>query len=197
MAGKDPRAPGAAGDRAGLVGLVADLGEQLLAHARRRRLVEARRVDREAQQFAGAVEMARQRLHPAADVVALGMEGEFDRLLVERLLEGLVVEIARAFVEQAGEHRQRAGLAGGVLRRAAAEGEFERHQRHRIVFDQPEAHAARTDEVAQIDRARRDRIGDGYVHQRFLGRAGLLRRRRLWVGGFRPPSVVRSAADSR
>ena len=104
MAGKDARAPGAAGDRAGLVGLVADLGEQLLAHARRRRLVEARRVDREPQQFAGAVEMARQRLHPSADVVALGMEGELDRLLVERLLEGLVVEIARAFVEQAGEH---------------------------------------------------------------------------------------------
>ena len=88
--------------------------------------------------------MARQRLHPSADVIALGMEGELDRFVLERLLEGLVVELARAFVEQAGEHGQRAGLAGGVLGRAAAEAEFERHQRHRIVFDQPEAHAART-----------------------------------------------------
>ena len=107
-------------------------------------------------------------------MVALAMEGKLDRLLVERLLEGLVVEIAGAFVEQAGEHASRAGLAGRVLRRAAAKGELERHQRHRVVLDQPEAHAARTDEVAQIDRARRDRIGDGQIHQRFLGRAGFL-----------------------
>ncbi len=120
-----------------------ELRVHLLAHALERRLVEARRVDGEAQQFAGAVEMARQRAHPPADMVALAMERDLDRLLVERLLEGLAVEIAGAFVEQAGEQRRGARLARRVLRRAAAKGEFERHQRHRVVLDQPEADAAR------------------------------------------------------
>jgi hypothetical protein len=201
MAGKDAPAPGAAGDGARLVGLVADLGQQLLAHPRRRRFVETRRVDGEAGELAGAVEMAGKRLHPPAEEVALGMEGKLDRLLVERFVERLIVEIGGALVEQAGKQSRRAGLAGRVLGGAAAKGEFERHQRHGVIFHQPEAHAARTDEVARIDGARGERIGDGLVHQRFLGRSGLTpaaalgRRRQAAVGcssgGCRYPVTAR------
>ena len=168
VAGKDARAPGAARHRRRIVRLVPQLRVHLLAHALERRLVEARRVEAKAQQLAGAVEMAREGAHPPADMVALAMEGDFDRLLVERLLEGLVVEIARAFVEQAGQQGRGARLARRVLRRAAAKGEFERHQGNRIVLDQPKANAARRDEFAHIDRALGVRIDEGYVHERFL-----------------------------
>ena len=41
------------------------------------------------------------------------MEGQLDRLLVERFVEGAVVEIAGPLVERAGHQRKRAGLAGG------------------------------------------------------------------------------------
>ncbi len=74
MARKDARAPGAARHRRGVVRLVAELRVHLLAHALERRLVETRRVDAKAQQFAGAVEMAHQRAHPPADMIALAME---------------------------------------------------------------------------------------------------------------------------
>ena len=150
VAGKDARAPGPPGPRRRVVGLAPELRVHLLAHARERRLVETRRVEGEAQQFAGAVEIALQRAHPPAEVIVFGLERNFDRLFFERVLERLAVEIARAFVEQAREQRRRARLALGVLRRAAAKSEFERHQRNRVVLDQPEANAARRDELRTL-----------------------------------------------
>ena len=102
----------------------------MLAHPQERLLVEARRIDGEAHEFGGAVEILNQCPHPTGHVVAVVVERHFDRLLVQRLLEGLRLEIAAAFVEKAGEHHAEPGLVGGVLRGPAAHGEFERDERH-------------------------------------------------------------------
>ncbi len=124
-------------------------GVGVLAHAQERLLVEARRIDGEAQELGGAIEVLDQRAHPAAERVAVVVERDLDRLLVERPLEGLRIEVARAFVEQAREQHAHSRLVGRVLRRAAADGEFERDQRNGGGFDQPEGEAARRDQSSR------------------------------------------------
>ena len=62
-------------------------------------------------------------------------------------MEGFRVEIARALVEQAGDHVADAGFAGRILRGAAAEGIFHRDQGHRGVLHEPGFDAARRHEA--------------------------------------------------
>ena len=135
--GKGLRFPVAVGESAGIVGDVAQAGVHVLAHPLERLLVESRRVDREPQKLGGAIEVLGQRAHPPAPMVAVAMERHLDRLLVERPVKGLRIEVSRALVEEPRHQRAKAGLVGRVLRRAAAHGEFERHQRHRIGADEP------------------------------------------------------------
>ncbi len=62
-------------------------------------------------------------------------------------MEGLGIEIAGTFVEQAGDHVADAGLAGRVLGRAAAEGIFHRDQGHGGVLHEPGLDAAGRDQA--------------------------------------------------
>ena len=78
---------------------MAQMRFHLFAHAIERLLVEARRIDRQRQQSAGAVEMTCQRSHPSADLVGVGVEADLDGLFVERAVKALAVEIAGALVE--------------------------------------------------------------------------------------------------
>ena len=130
--GKGLRLPVAVGEGAGIVGDVAQAGVHVLAHPLERLLVESRRVDGEAQELGGAVEVLGQRAHAPAPMVAVAVEAHLDRLLVERPVKGLRIEVARALVEEPRHQGAEAGLVGRVLRRAAAHGEFERDQRHRV-----------------------------------------------------------------
>ena len=90
--------------------------------------VEARLGEREAQRVEGLVAVLLERAQGAAEIVAAGAEAELDRLALEPVVEGRGIERAGAFVEQAGRHVGDAGLVGGVLVGAAADGELDRDQ---------------------------------------------------------------------
>ena len=123
----------------------------VLAHALERLLVEARRVDRKPQEFGGAVEVLYERAHAPAPIVAVAVEGHLDRLLVERPVERLRIEFARAFVEEPRDERSEARLAVRVLRRAPTHGELERDERHRVGPDEPQLQAARGHDDFDVD----------------------------------------------
>ena len=114
-----------------------DAGNDLDADAVDRRGVEARLLHRQRQQVERLVALFGQHAHRAVDRVAAGAEAHLGAGIVELRLEGVAVEIAGAFVEQAGHQLGQPFLAGRVLRGAALEGEADRDDRHRIVLDQP------------------------------------------------------------
>ena len=167
MAGEGARAPGAPRQGARIIGLVAQSRAELLAHPRNGRFIEARLVDGKAQQFARALDVANERAHAPAHIIAIAIEGDFDRLLIQRLLESLRIERPRALVQQRRQHRRRARLAGRILRRAALEREFERQQRDGVILDEPGLDAARRLDLLHVHRARGGRLGDGSIHGRF------------------------------
>ena len=77
-------------------------------------------------------------------------------------MEGLGIEIAGAFIEQAGDHVADAGLAGRVLGGAAGEGIFHRDQRHGGVLHEPGLDAAGRDQPLDLcGRMRRARCERG------------------------------------
>ncbi len=151
MARKGVRPPGLRRDRIRIVGVVPQSRVGVLADANERLLVEARLIDRKAQEFGGAVEVLDKRSHAPAHRGAVGVERDLDRPFVEGALEDLRIEVARAFVEEGGEQHPRARLVGRILGRAAAEREFERDERHSVGFDQPEIKTARGDERLHAD----------------------------------------------
>ena len=128
--------------RIGIIGLGAQAGQHLRARALDGVGVEAGRIDRELQQAEGRIHVARHRLQAAVKRVAVGGEGNLDRLVVHRIVEGLGIEIARALVHQGGKHGGGAHAAGRVLRGAAGQRKFHRDERHGIIFDQPGLDAA-------------------------------------------------------
>ena len=78
----------------------------------------------------------------ARDRVAVGAKAEMNRELVDGAMKAARVIGAGAFVERRGEQSGESGLFGRVLRRAAANGEFERDERHGVAFDEPDLQAA-------------------------------------------------------
>ena len=104
----------------GLRALALQLREHLRAHALDGGGLEPRLVQREPQQVEGLVLVFLQRAQRAADVIAVGMEIELDRLALQHVVEGAVIQLAGAFVEQADRHVAGARLVRGILRRAAA-----------------------------------------------------------------------------
>ncbi len=81
--------PVAVGQRRRIVGVVAQARVHVLAHAFERLLVEPRRVDREAQQLCGAIEVLGERAHAPAPMIAVALERHFDRLLVQGAVKRL------------------------------------------------------------------------------------------------------------
>ena len=129
--------PFIAGDRIGIVPGGDDVGHDLRADAVDRRLVEARRGHRQPEQVECLVLMLRKHAHRPVDAVAGLAEAHFGAGVVEAGLEGVAVEVARAFIEQARHQVGEPFLAGRILRGAAVEHEADRHDRQRVVLDQP------------------------------------------------------------
>jgi len=117
--------------------LVAQAGDDLAPDALDRVRVEARLGQRQGEERDALVGVLDQHLERAADRVGAGMEGQFDRPGGQPLLEGVGGEVARALVEEPGQHLSAAGLAGGILGGTALEREGQRDHRHHGGFDVP------------------------------------------------------------
>ena len=152
--------------------------------------VETRRGQRQVQEVEGLVLVVLEHPQRAAEIIPGRREAELDGAALEALVEGLGIEIAGAFIEQAGDHVADAGLAGRVLRGAAAKGIFHRDQGHGGVLHEPGLDAAGRDQPldlrGRVRRRRRQRQQRGagtrtdqarradpkMVHERFSSRFG-------------------------
>ncbi len=170
MIGIGVRAKDAACGIIGIVDLALQPRRDLALHAFEGLIVETRLVHAEPQQLEGLVRVAGQRLHAARQNIAIGGEGDFDRIIVEDGMKGARVVRPRAFVENAGEKRGEARLSFRVLRGAALEGEFDRDERHGIVFDKPGLDAGFREHFLHARGARRP--GAGVRFQRMGGCCG-------------------------
>ena len=149
----------AAGERARVGGVAAQAGDDLGANAFDVDAVEMRRGQRHPQQVEGFVLVVLEHAQRAAEIIPRRAEAQFDGAPVEVLVEGLGIEIARALVEQIGDHVADAGLAGRILRRAAAEGKFHRDQRHGGVLHEPGFDAAGRNQMLDFGGGVRRRRG--------------------------------------
>ena len=73
---------------------------------------------------------------PAGKIVAVGGEGQVDRLVVERAMEGVGVEIAGAFVQHAREHRAAPRLPAASCA-SPLQRKLQGDKRHGIILDEP------------------------------------------------------------
>ena len=105
-------------------------------------ILEARLVDREAQQLEAVVERARQGLEMAREMVPVGPETEMDRQILDSAVEGARVVRPRALVEDAGEQRGEPLLALGILRGSAAGRKLQGDQGNGVALDEPSLDAA-------------------------------------------------------
>jgi len=85
----------------------------------------------------GALAMLGERLELTVELVAAGIERQADRLVLERGAKRLAVELARALVEQPGDHVGEPLAALRVEHRAALEIQGQREDRDRRLADQP------------------------------------------------------------
>jgi len=164
------RLPVAAGERRRIVGVVTQPRVHVLAHAFERLLVEPGGVDRKPQEFGSAIEVLGERAHAPAPMIAVAVERHFDRDLVQGAVKRLRIEITRPLVEKSRHQRAEARLFRTVLRRAAAHGEFERNERHRVRWDEPKFQSARARHDVDIDGGMRGRNGEVLLHERFRNR---------------------------
>ena len=144
--------PGQARQIVGVLGAAPQARLDLMADALDRLGVEARLDQRQAQQLEGAAAMLAQRLELAGEAVALGIERQADRQVLELGAERLAVERAGALVEQARDHVGQALLAARVERRAAGEVDRHRQERNRRLADQIGLDAARADHPLDLGR---------------------------------------------
>lgn len=127
----------AAGQRRRIGGLAPQAREDLRANSLDIGALEARRCQRHPQQVEGFVPVIPEHAQRAAEIIPRRREAQLDGAAVEALVEGLGIKVAGAFIEQIRNHVADAGLAGRILRRAAAEGVFHRNQRHGGVLHEP------------------------------------------------------------
>ena len=142
MIGESGGAERARGDRVRVLQFALEARDKLRHDAVDRRLFEPRLADRQTHQLEGGIEIARQRLEMAGEVIAVDREMQMDGEIVHRLVEAGGIVRAGALVEQAAEQRGEARPFGRVLRCAAAKGELHRHQRHGVILDEPGGQAA-------------------------------------------------------
>ena len=87
----------------------------------------------------------------------MSTEAELDGAAIEPFVEGLGIEVTRAFIEQIGDQIADAGFVGRVLRGAAVEGIFHRDQRHGGILHEPGLDAARRHQMLDLCRGLRRR----------------------------------------
>ena len=90
----------AAGERGRIGGVAPQPGNHLRANAFDIVALEMRRCQRHPQQVEGLVPVVLEHAQRAAEIIARRTEAQFDGAAVEALVEGLGIQIARAFVEQ-------------------------------------------------------------------------------------------------
>ena len=142
MPGKSRFAIGLGDHGVRVLRLALEARHDLSAHTRDRLFLEARLVDREAQQLEAVVERARQRLEMAREMVAIGPETKVHRQILDSAMEGARVVGPSALIENAGEQRGQPLLALRVLRGAAAGRKLHRDQGHGVALDEPGLDAA-------------------------------------------------------
>ena len=109
------------------------------------------------QEVEGLVLVVLEHAERAAEIIAGRREAQLDGAAFEALVKGLGIEIAGAFVEQAGDQVADAGLAVRVLGGAAAEGIFHRDQGHGGVLHEPGFDTSRRDQPLNFCRSVRRR----------------------------------------
>ena len=134
--------PAASGQRVGIFGLATQARGQLGADALHGIGIEARLVQGETKQVHCRIDRPAERLHPARNGVTLGTERDLDRLVVERAMKALGIELPGTLVEQARHHGGGSALAAGILGRTAPEREIDRHERNGVVLHEPSFDAA-------------------------------------------------------
>jgi len=137
-----------------VVEIAFQLRRQLTAHARDVARRQTRLRQRELHQLKRLVGIARESLKMARYRVAIGAEANVDRQFVNGAMKAARIIGAGAFIEHAGQQRCKTGLVGGVLRGAAANGEFQRDERHGVAFDKPGDNAAGRDDPLHMFGAR-------------------------------------------
>ena len=157
----------AAGQRGRIGGVAPQPGKNLRANALVVGALEMRRRQRHPQQVEGLVLVILEHAQAAAEIIPRRTEAQFDGAAVKAFMERLGIEIARALIEQIGDHVADAGFAGRVLGRAAAEGIFHRDQRHGGVLHEPGLDAAGRNQTLDLGRGLRWRR-----RQRRHGEAG-------------------------
>ncbi len=142
MAGEGDRVPLVLRHLVGIARRIDERGQQLLADALHRVLIEARLAEGELQQLGRLVAVLGERLEVAVEGVLGLLVVHAHGQILHALLEVARFEIAGAFVEHGGDEVGEPFLAERVLRAAALEGEAHGHHRHRVLLDQPGLDAA-------------------------------------------------------
>src|SRR5688572_24792228 len=144
----------AAGNLVGIALRLVDVDQERVADALHRLGIEARRAEREPQQLRRLAAIVAQEARAAGEIVEPGREAELDAAIRHAFLEGLRIDVARAFVEQAGGELRDAFLADRVVARAALEAERHRDDRVDVVLDQPDLDAAVALDRLDVERQR-------------------------------------------
>ena len=95
-----------------------------------------------------------QRLEIAEEGVAVGVEGQAHRQLLDLLLVGGARQVARPLVEHGGEQAGGALLAHGLLRAAAVEGEADGDDGQALLLHQPGGNPAGAADLLDVGGAR-------------------------------------------
>ncbi len=150
MVGERLGPPAPVGDLVRVGGAAHELRLRLVADAFERLGVETRRGQRKVEQLHGVIEVGGERPQGAAELIASGREAEMDRLLLDQLLEGARIEVARTLIEHGADHVGDARLVGGVGIGAAGEGVVERQHRNGTVTHEPCLDAAGRDDLLDL-----------------------------------------------
>src|SRR5690606_24671214 len=123
--------------------LVAQIGQNGLAHALDGGLVEMRAVQRVVKQRKRQVAIGHRRLERTVKRIASDPETHRDGIGVERVLERFGIALARAFVEKRRQQIADTLLAFGIELGAALDRELQRDDRHGRILYRPDRQARR------------------------------------------------------
>jgi hypothetical protein len=126
LAGKSGLEPGQARQVIRILRAAPQARLDLIADPVDRLGIEAWRAQRQPQQLEGTIAILGQRLELTGEAVALGVERQLDRQILELGAKRLAVQLSRSFVEQARDHVGEALLADRIERRPA--GKMDRHR---------------------------------------------------------------------
>jgi len=108
----------------------------------------------EAQKLGCLAEVLGQRLEVAEKRIAVGIEGQADRQLLDLLLVFGARQVTRTLIEHGGEQAGGALLASSLLRTAAVKGKANGDDGQAFLLDQPSGYSAGTADLPNVGGAR-------------------------------------------